>query len=662
MTTGATDEIDWRSYPMCGGFLPGSNYSSHIDFVAPGEYVPAANMSGGYSYLCGTSFSAPLVAGLLGIMHTMDPSVGTEEARHLLTSAADDQVGNPLEDLPGFDVYHGWGRVNMERTLLGVRSSSSLRAEGVLATRVSFDTPNPLAASYDFMRGDLDALTESWTGVDTGSVLCLENDSPDPDTAGGNEDLETPMPGKGYFYLARFNAAPGAGSYGGSSRNRDRRVPFVPIADWSAESGQPGARFGWYTTGAGDVNGDGYDDVIVGAPRYDNDQVDEGRAYLFLGSESGLEDDPAWIAEGDQTSAEFGYAVAGAGDVNGDGYDDVIVGAPRCAMHAEVLGCVYVYLGSDSGLGEADLVLTGNQHDAWFGVSVGGAGDVNGDAYDDIVVGAYLHDNGQSNEGRAYAFLGAAGGLSSTPAWIVEGNQHGAQFGISVAGAGDVNGDAYDDVVVGAYKYDNGEADEGRLFVYHGSNGGLAGAAATTHELDSAGAWLGAYSVSSAGDVNHDGYDDVVAAALGWTPDERWEGGAFVYFGSGSGLGEAAAWSFATGQQDAQLAAVAGAGDVNGDDYDDIIVGADFFDTHRTDVGRAWLFYGSAAGPSATADWSDAGQRPLGRLGWVGPAGDVNGDGYDDVLVGSFGADRVHLQLGSASGLTPPASDGDCPR
>ena len=168
----------------------------------------------------------------------------------------------------------------------------------------------------------------------------------------------------------------------------------------------------------------------MGADAYDNGQTDEGRAYVYLGSAAGLAATAAWTAESDQAGARFGISVATAGDVNGDGYADVIVGA---------------------------------------------------DGY----------DNGQTDEGRAYVYLGSAAGLAATAAWTAESDQAGANFGYSVATAGDVNGDGYADVIVGADDYDNGQTDEGRAYVYLGSAAGLAATAAWTAESDQAGADFG---------------------------------------------------------------------------------------------------------------------------------------------------------------------------
>jgi hypothetical protein len=237
IAVGASDAQDRRAVPFSCDGTGGSNYGAEIDVVAPGDSILGALLGGGYGDGCGTSFAAPIVSGLLGIVETVYPSVGREEARHLIRSAADDQVGDLTEDTPGFDVYKGWGRVDMDETVRGAESSIRLRVDGKTSTRPFFQIPNPLADSYDFIRGDLGALTETAQGVDLGSVICLEDDSPDPDTL-GNEDAVDPAPGRGFFYLARTSAAPGEGSYGGSSRNRDRTAALgdcATAAQYSAD-------------------------------------------------------------------------------------------------------------------------------------------------------------------------------------------------------------------------------------------------------------------------------------------------------------------------------------------------------------------------------------------------------------------------------------------
>jgi len=647
LAIGATDDQDERA-----SF---SNWGPEIDVVAPGENIISADLDGAYLPWNGTSYSAPLVSGLIGIMRSLNPSLGREEARHLVRAGAEDGIGDP-SDTPGFDVYYGWGRVNAERTLTATESSISLRVEGKAATRVSFSGANTLAGSYDFIRGDLSALSESATGVNLGDVVCLENDSPDADTAGGNEDLGTPPPGAVFFYLARFNADNGAGSYGGSSRNRDRvEFPW----QWSVESDQQGSLLGVSVASAGDVNGDGYGDVVVGAHQYDNGEANEGVARVYLGSPTGLATAPAWSGEGNQAGAIFGAFVGGAGDVNGDGYDDVIVGAANYDNGETNEGRAYVYLGSSSGLDATpDWTAEAEQAGAKLGMRVGTAGDVNGDGWDDVIVSARFYDNPEIDEGRAYVFHGSATGLSPGWDWDFDTDQFQAQMS-AVGTAGDVNGDGWDDVIVGSRFYDGGETDEGRAWVFLGSAAGLSPSAATTLEIDVAGAEFG-FAVAAAGDIDGDGYDDVVVGA----PYHDDQGAAFVYMGSPSGIvNTPTPWTFEANQRDAGVGrSVGGLGDINADGYDDVIVGADEYNSTRTDEGRVWVLLGSASGLTGSASWSGVGWQVTGGFGWsAATAGDVNGDGNDDVIVGAYLHDNGESNEGRAYVYHGPGLSTDCP-
>ncbi len=163
--------------------------------------------------------------------------------------------------------------------------------------------------------------------------------------------------------------------------------------------------------------------------------------------------------------------VAGAGDVNGDGYSDVIVGAKGYDNEETDEGAAFVYYGSASGLSTtADWMGESDQDSANYGISVSSAGDVNGDGYSDVIIGSYNYDDTLLNEGVAFVYFGSDTGLSDSADWIGKGNQEGANYGIDVAGAGDINGDGYSDIIVGSYKYDNDEIDEGSVFVYYGNS------------------------------------------------------------------------------------------------------------------------------------------------------------------------------------------------
>ncbi|MBN1517268.1 FG-GAP repeat protein, partial [Candidatus Sumerlaeota bacterium] len=442
-------------------------------------------------------------------------------------------------------------------------------------------------------------------------------------------------------------------------------------ASWTAESDQDNAYFGGFVSTAGDVNGDGYSDVVVGASRYDNGQSDEGEVFVYYGSASGVSVSAAWTAECDQTTASFGVSVSTAGDINGDGYSDVIVGAANYDNGQTDEGRAFVYHGAASGLSAtANWSREGNQSSAFYGSAVSTAGDVNGDGYSDVIVGAPNFDSGQTNEGRAYVYHGSASGLSTSVAWYAESNQESAFFGTFASTAGDVNGDGYSDIIVSATRYDNGQTDEGRAYVYHGSASGLSASAAWTAESNQANAWYG-HGVTTAGDVNGDGYSDVIVGAPFYDHGQSNEGRAFVYYGSASGLSASASWTAESNRSNAAFGvSVSTAGDVNGDGFSDVIIGAYGYANGQTEEGRIYVYHGSASGLSSTANWTAESDQTSAYLGyWVSTAGDVNGDGYSDVIAGAAWGDGdledeglAFVYHGSALGLsgTPAwAAEGD---
>ncbi len=367
-------------------------------------------------------------------------------------------------------------------------------------------------------------------------------------------------------------------------------------ADWTMGSDQSGSLFGQSVSSAGDTNNDGYDDIIIGAPHYKNGELEsaEGRAYIFYGSSSGLTNTPITL-EINQQDAQFGYDVSGVGDVNDDGYDDVLVGSRYYTNGEGNEGGAFLYLGSSSGItttavwsfegnqavaaaaerpfpaqvmsttmatptsssallittapkkmrglffcfwaaaqGQAPnqtWTLTGPHSNSLFGMDVASAGDVNQDGYDDMLIGAPNYSNEQENEGAALLYLGKALPLNPIPAWVVESNQLGALLGTAVSGAGDVNNDGYDDVIIGTPLYSGDQSHEGRATIFLGTSGGLTTLPAWHDYGDKADTLYG-QSVSNAGNFNHDAYADILVGAPDFRTSRDPVGKAFAYLGN----------------------------------------------------------------------------------------------------------------------------------
>ncbi len=316
---------------------------------------------------------------------------------------------------------------------------------------------------------------------------------------------------------------------------------------------------------AGDVNGDGFDDVIFGAPfTVPNGIDDPGSCYVVFGKASGFDKSLNLsklngsngfrlngVAEDDAT----GYSVSSAGDVNGDGLGDLIIGASRADPSGDSSGSSYVVFGKDTGFdatfnlasinGTNGFRLNGETAYDDLGFSVSGAGDVNGDGFDDLIVGARAASNGKSL-GASYVVFGKDLGFDailnlSTLDGITGFRLDGEGFsGWSVSNAGDVNGDGFDDVIVGApHTSPNGIRDAGSSSVVFGKASGF-GDSLDLSKLDGSNGFrldgvaeydhLGG-SVSSAGDINGDGFDDLIVSAYGADSNGRYSGSSYVIFG-----------------------------------------------------------------------------------------------------------------------------------
>jgi hypothetical protein len=347
--------------------------------------------------------------------------------------------------------------------------------------------------------------------------------------------------------------------------------------------GPDGGAFGGVVASAGDVNGDGFADVVVAAP---GTTGSTGSIYLYLGGVRGLIAQPVSVRSGpDGPGAAFGNAIVSAGDINGDGYADVAIGAP--GPYTTLAGTVYVYLGSPSGLSSSYSTSfvgpDGGGGD--FGVALT-SGDFDGDGYDDLAIGADFPLTNALGAGRTYIYRGSANGLQSSPLTLSVAERG---FGNSLA-AGDFNGDGYADLIVGQPR-------DNYLNVYSGSSMGVP----STPSLRIAP--LPAFTngtVATAGDVDGDGYADLIVGAPDTVGQLNYvDGAALVYLG-GSTLatnvlllppGNAFFAAFGS--------AVAGAGDVDGDGLADVVVGAPEQDSS---VGAIYIFHGKVG--SISTAWS----------------------------------------------------------
>lgn len=417
--------------------------------------------------------------------------------------------------------------------------------------------------------------------------------------------------------------------------------PVAPEFDWKVEGNDTDCEFGFWIDGGGDVNGDGYDDVIVGAPSYEHAFIGEGAVFIYYGSPEGLSVEPDWVQYGEHDSSGYGRCVSIKGDVNNDGYADVLIGSHEYSEFRVNEGKVYLYLGGPDGPSTTPYwTMRGNRKGAKLGEAVVIAGDLNDDGYDEICVGAHgwdddevLGDSG-NKAGKFWIFNGSEDGINTTPFMSCVGIVEDANLGVSMDRAGDVNGDGYNDLHIGGYIFLIGD---GMLCTFEGSATGpdgipdfmVAGGAMDTSFF--------AINLSSAGDLNGDGYDDVVVGAPRFDALGVYQAGKLhVHYGSEGGLQPEIGWVANGTQYDERFAFnVNEAGDLNHDGYDDLLVGSKYYDNgDLMNAGKAELYLGGPKGPQRNPTWTFKGMDSADVVGTnLTNGGDINGDGYDDIIV-----------------------------
>ncbi len=375
---------------------------------------------------------------------------------------------------------------------------------------------------------------------------------------------------------------------------------------------------GWAIAGAGDVNNDGTDDIIVGAQGY---YSYKGRIYIYSGEDGSTLD----YASGGTSGDRFGFAVNGIGDVDQDGYDDYIVGAPAAGGG---YGQAYVYSGQ---YGIKIHTFTGNSIGDFYGTSVAGIGDINGDSIPDIAVGAIHYLSFGPGEAFIYS------GQDFSQIYSYSGEHNGDRFGICISEVGDVNNDNVPDFAISATRNSLVIQNAGQAYVYSGQDGGLLHTFIGQEEGDALGAGL-----APVGDINGDNHDDILISAVQTLGTSVQNGKAMIYSGRDGAIlrthtGEAAGDIF--GQ------AVAGLGDINNDGYDDYVIGApDKYELKNpTGLGRVYAYSGQDGALlnvyARVLLWD--------MYGWdVANVGDINNDGMNDLAVSAYGNDEGGIDAG----------------
>jgi Ca2+-binding RTX toxin-like protein len=430
---------------------------------------------------------------------------------------------------------------------------------------------------------------------------------------------------------------------------------------------------------AGDINGDGIDDLIIGNPLADPKGLNSGQSYVVFGRRNGLRPtfnltklngQNGFIINGIRGSDRLGNSVSNAGDINGDGIDDLVIGSSFAdASGGTGAGKSYVIFGKRGNFGKNfnlsklngrnGFAINGTAVFDELGESVSSAGDINGDGIGDLIVGARsANAGGQTGAGKSYVVFGKRGGFTSnfnlsrlngSNGFVINGIAEFDFSGSSVSGAGDINGDGIDDLVIGARSASPNGAFSGQSYVVFGSSSGF-GASLNLSSLNGSNGFaingasvsggLGA-AVSDAGDINGDGIDDLIIGS-GSTK-------SYVIFGSRDSFNATFDLSTLDGNNGFVISAssatdflslVSGAGDINGDGVDDLIIGTDSdFD------GKSYVVFGSRNGFGDTLNLSTlngrngfaingiAGTDPIAAS--VSGAGDINGDGVDDLIIAS---------------------------
>lgn len=407
--------------------------------------------------------------------------------------------------------------------------------------------------------------------------------------------------------------------------NQERKQIESTIPDMIFD-GEPNSLFGCMIA-CGDIDGDGYDDIVIGAGKYNNNQ---GRVYLFYGGPD-MDTIPDLIFEGEQEGDSF--VIVSCGDIDNDGYEDIVIVA---FSYNKNEGRAYLYWGSDRNSMDAnpDKIFDGEAvENSWFGLSYPGPViyDIDNDGYGDIIFGAVWYPDDRT--GRAYLYYGNTKDLMDTSYDLIfTGENPKDQFGASI-GCGDVDNDGYGDIIIGARSYPSGKPMQGRAYLYYGDKrDNMDAKADIIFDAEVKEPILFGQDIVCV-DQNKDGYDDILIGAQEYK--ER-HGRAYLFNGDKRQNLDTIPDKIFDGEiENSDYAFAILCGDIDGDNNNDIVIGADAFRDH---VGRAYLYWGSElSGLKPKPGRIFIGEHSGDWLSQMMACGDVNNDGYDDLIIGADG-------------------------